>query len=246
MNKIGLLPCAGSATRLMNLPKFMLPLKYTKKCLLTKWIDDLINVGCDKIIVACSPTTLLFVNHIDISSADPRICIKNVGTTITMNDTIIKALDNEVYDCVIVAMPDTYVEGFNSLLLNRILCNDNIVGAYLWNIRKDQLGKIGQCKIEDEIVKDIIDKDETCNYNFGWGVLVFKREFSTYLYDSQLHPGYSLKDAIVNNVRVPYQICIGQYFDCGTVDGYTRYLNYNEAFGPTRENVTEVPEQGVQ
>ena len=224
MTKIGLLPCAGSATRLLGLPKFMLPLKDEKMCLLTKWIDDLIKFGCDKIIIACSPATLICVNHINIANINEKIFIKNVGITATMNDTIIIALKDEVYETAIMAMPDTYVEGFNGVLCDMIRSSDNIVGTYLWNIRYDQRGKIGQCKTDNEKVCDIIDKDENCRYDFGWGVIVFKMDFMQYLLSKQLHPGYSLKNAIDNNIKIPYQICLGQYFDCGTVDGYMRYL----------------------
>ena len=51
MNVLGLLPCAGTASRLFNLPKFMLPLRDDNRSLLSNWIDILINNKCDKIII---------------------------------------------------------------------------------------------------------------------------------------------------------------------------------------------------
>jgi hypothetical protein len=48
---IGLLPCAGTASRLHNLPKFMLPLKDTAGCLLSQWVYILLSNNCDKIII---------------------------------------------------------------------------------------------------------------------------------------------------------------------------------------------------
>jgi len=225
-NIIGLLPCAGSAQRLMGLPKFMLPLKDKKKCLLTNWIDNLIELGCDKIIIGCSPSTLIFMNHMNISSISNKICIKDVGVTETMNETIIKALEDEVYNTVIMAMPDTFVNSFDKLFLGNFIKSKFTVGSYLWNIRKDQLGKIGQCKIENETICDIIDKDETCEYKYGWGIIAFKPQFMEYMSSVHLHPGYSMKKAIENNNIIPYTICKEQYFDCGTIEGYRTYLNY--------------------
>lgn len=221
---IGLLPCAGSAQRLLGLPKFMLPLKDKRLCLLTNWINGLIDIGCDKIIIACSPSTLVFMKHIDVLSISDKVCVKDVGLTETMNETILKSLENEVYDVVVMAMPDTVVTSFDKSFVDKI--GDNIISCCLWNIRKDQLGKIGQCKINNDTVCDIIDKDERCDYKFGWGVIAFKPPFMKYMSSTDLHPGYSMKKALEDNVKLSYEICKGQYFDCGTVEGYRTYLNY--------------------
>lgn len=37
-NIIGIIPCAGTASRLHNLPKFMLPTKDNNECLIKKYI----------------------------------------------------------------------------------------------------------------------------------------------------------------------------------------------------------------
>jgi hypothetical protein len=229
----GLLPCAGSATRLKNLPKFMLPLKSSGTCLLTCWVEHLISMGCSKIIITCSPTTIVFVNSIVMPITDTKIIIKDVGVTNTMNDTIRKGLDTEVYDLVIMAMPDTFVDKINTTLIRRLMSDTTcMIGAYLWSIRRDQLGKIGQCKLENESITDIIDKDNDCQYDFGWGVIAFKKDFEVYLKPEHLHPGYSMKEALASNVRIPYEICNGQYFDCGTVEGYKTYLNFGDSSTP--------------
>lgn len=231
----GLLPCAGTATRLKNLPKFMLPLKSSGTCLLTRWVEELISMGCSKIIIPCSPTTIVFVNSIVMPIADTKIIIKDVGVTNTMNDTIRKGLDNEVYDLVIMAMPDTFVDKINASFIQRFIGDNNYtIGTYLWSIRYDQLGKIGQCKLENDLVTDIIDKDEHCDYTFGWGAIAFKKGFEMYLKPEHLHPGYSMKEALDNNLRIPYEISNGQYFDCGTVDGYKTYLNFGDPVNPVR------------
>ena len=166
---------------------------------------------------------------------DTKIIIKDVGVTNTMNDTIRKGLDNELYDLVIMAMPDTFVDKINTSFIQRLISDTtSTIGAYLWSIRYDQLGKIGQCKLENGLITDIIDKDEHCDYTFGWGAIVFKKGFEMYLKSEHLHPGYSMKEALDNYIRIPYEISNGQYFDCGTVDGYKTYLNFEDPVNPVR------------
>ena len=142
-----------------------------------------------------------------------------------MNETIIKALKDEQYKILIMAMPDTYVDYIDNTLLNNMIYDNKInIGAYLWEIRKSQLGKIGQCSINENYITNIIDKDETCNYKYGWGVIIFKKEFEKYILDVDEHPGYSMKNYIKDELKILYKICDGNYFDCGTIGGYKEYL----------------------
>ena len=88
---IGLIPCAGTASRLFNLPKFMLPMKDKNISLLSNWINILEKLECNKIIIGVSPTTEIFVSHLiktQFSESKTNIIIKLVGNTETMNETI--------------------------------------------------------------------------------------------------------------------------------------------------------------
>jgi len=229
---IGLLPCAGTASRLHNLPKFMLPLKDTKGCLLTRWIDLLLLNDCNKIIIGASDHTVEFIkqvvkNHFD--NIKDKIFIKLVGKTKTMNETVIKCLENEKFNFVIMGMPDTVVENISTKMIQNTEID---VGVNLWNIRETQLGKIGQCKIDDKYVIDIIDKNKECEYNYGWGVVVFKQSFMKYMIKEDLHTGYAMQRFLSDNQKITYDILNGLYFDCGTVGGYKEYLNYRECITP--------------
>jgi len=276
---IGLIPCAGSASRLSNIPKFMLPCfnninndindnnnndnddnndnnnlynlniynsnvnnynmndsntNNSQMSLLSKWIHLLFNKNCSKIIIAVSPTTLPFVEHIintqfnNYNKIKNIISIKNVSFTSTMNETILSSLINESYNCVIMCMPDTYVSNISTDFINKFIDNNDInCAAYLWNIRQTQLGKIGQCNINDNYIVDIIDKDINCPYIYGWGVVMFKPFFVDFILNDESHIGYSMKNYIKNN-NIIYNIEVNDlYFDCGTIDGYHEYLNYN-------------------
>ena len=235
---LGILPCAGTASRLFNIPKFMLPTKNEQCSLIVYWINLLINIKCNKIIIGVSDNTKIFIDNIlkynlneDIKN---NIYVKLVGNTNTMNETIIECLKDEKYNIAIMAMPDTYVTELSDILIKNITKTNFDVGCYLWNIRDTQLGKIGQCNIDNNFIIDIIDKDTTCDYNYGWGVVVFKPEFEKYIYPEDLHIGYSMKRYIEIN-KIIYQIINkGMYFDCGTTIGYTEYLNYMEEIKPIK------------
>tara|TARA_B100000925_G_C22007870_1_gene474574 strand:- start:2462 stop:3832 length:1371 start_codon:yes stop_codon:yes gene_type:complete len=231
-NIIGLLPCAGTASRLHNLPKFMLPLKNTKGCLLTRWINLLLLNECNKIIIGASDYTKEFIKQVvdnDFGNVRDKIFIKLVGKTETMNETVIKCLENETFDFVIMGMPDTVVENISTKMIKNTEID---VGVNLWNIRETQLGKIGQCKIDDNYIIDIIDKNKECKYNYGWGVVVFKQPFMKYILKEDLHTGYSMQRFLSDNNKITYEIVNGLYFDCGTIDGYKEYLNYMECITP--------------
>jgi hypothetical protein len=234
---LGILPCAGTASRLFNLPKFMLPTKKEQCALIVYWINLLIKNKCNKIIIGVSENTKIFIDNIlkyNINKNIQNIInIKLVGNTNTMNETIVACLKDEKYDIAIMGMPDTYVSNLSNILIENMNKENINVGCYLWNIRDTQIGKIGQCNVDNNFIIDIIDKDPLCEYNYGWGVVVFKPEFEKYINIKDLHIGYSMKQYIENN-KIIYQIMNdGLYFDCGTTQGYTEYLNYMEDIKPT-------------
>ena len=229
-NIIGLIPCAGTASRLFNLPKFMLPLKDKNVSLLSNWISILEENNCKKIIIGVSPVTEIFVSHLvntQFLESNTKIIIKQVGNTETMNETIIKCMIGETYDLTIMCMPDTHVSKLSTNLIDDLINNNDIqVGAYLWNIRNTQVGKIGQCNVDNNYITDIIDKDINCNYNYGWGCVIFKPEFEKYIIKEDLHIGYSMKSVINSNNKILCKIMSGMFFDCGTIQGYSEYINY--------------------
>ena len=55
-----------------------------------------------------------------------------------MNETVIKCLENEIFNFVIMGMPDTAVENISTKMIKT---SDIEVGVNLWNIRQTQLGK---------------------------------------------------------------------------------------------------------
>ena len=230
MNKIGLIACAGKASRIFNLPKFILPLKDKNLSLLGHWCKLMIEKECEKIIIGSSTTNKSFIEHIiktQLIDYELLIEIKIIDNSSTMNETILEMVKNEDYKLAIMGMPDTHIDYISNILIDKIINNDNyIVGSYLWNIRNSQKDKIGLCDIDENYIIDIIDKNNECNYNYGWGVMIFKKDFEKFIMKNDLHLGYSMKLAISNLIKIPYEIINGQYWDCGTICEYTEYLNF--------------------
>lgn len=230
----GLLPCAGNSSRLYNVPKFMLPIKNKKISLLTNWINIMFEQNCEKIVIGVSEITKYFVKHtIDTQLNEKQkenIIIKEVGNTDTMNGTILMMIEHMNYELFIMGMPDTFINKISPGLIKEINTTNNIIGAYIWNIRESQKGKIGQCDINEScnIITDIIDKNNECDYKYGWGSIVFKKEFIEFISKDEAHIGYSMKKFIDQKNNLLYDILHDQYFDCGTIEGYTEYLTYKE------------------
>uniref|UniRef100_A0A6C0LDF8 Uncharacterized protein n=1 Tax=viral metagenome TaxID=1070528 RepID=A0A6C0LDF8_9ZZZZ len=227
---LGLIACGGTASRIFNIPKFILPLKNKNLSLLSNWCMLMIEKGCDKIIIGSSVSNNSFIEHIintQLSDHKHIIIIKIIQNTSTMNETILKMVENEDYDLAIMGMPDTHVDYISDTLIKKVSYNnDIIIGSYLWNIRDTQREKIGLCNIDDNHIIDIIDKNKDCDYNYGWGAIIFKKEFENYIKIDDLHLGYSMKLALNNSIKIPYEIINGQYWDCGTVSEYKEYLNF--------------------
>lgn len=233
---IGLIACGGTASRIFNLPKFILPLKDKNISLLTYWCKLMIEKGCNKIIIGSSKTNKPFIEHIintQLNNYNFLIFIKLIDNSLTMNETILKMVKDEDYNIAIMGMPDTHIDYISNNLIDKILNDDElIVGSYLWNIRNSQKEKIGLCHIDNNYIIDIIDKNKDCDYNYGWGAMVFKKEFEKFIKIDDLHLGYSMKFALNNLIKIPYEIIRGQYWDCGTMCEYKEYLNFLEENNP--------------
>ena len=225
--KIGLLPCCKNTTSLYNIPNFTLPLKNNPISLLTNWCNILFNNNCEKIIIGSSIFNKTFIDNIintELSDFKNKIEIKIIESSHTINNTIIQMLKDETYDIAIMGMPDTFIENISPDLINTMLQSDKyFVGVYLWNIRDKQIGKLVQCKIENNLISDIV-YDDNCEYSHTCGSIVFKKEFEKYININELHIGYSLKKCI--NDGIIYENILGQLWHCSTIEEYTEYLNF--------------------
>lgn len=211
---IGLLPAGGRATRIHMVPKFLLPLRETY--LLDFHLKQMQAAGLTDVFLCASHATAPLL----APYMRPGVHM-TVGDTGTLNGDLLQMANRQA---VVYAMPDTYWTG--EQVISRLAAwlpgLNPIALAAVWPLRDDQRGHLGQCRIEKECITDIVDKDPACPYPWVWGALAWSAAFWRYLEPDDPHPGYALRKAIQDGQRVGAVMVDGDYYDCGTFDGYAR------------------------
>ena len=217
INIYGILPLGGNATRMNHLPKFLLPCKIGITLL-----DNIINIFKSNnvlhIVSGVSETNnYLLQNNNNIE--------KFVVNTKTMSETVYKLMkhideNNTTMYKNILLMPDTYITVKNeiSTMINMLDTYDIVV--LLWEIQDYQIGKVGQCNIENSKIIDIIDKDPNCNYPYFWGSIGWRSTMNKYIDPKWETIGNLLKKSIELDINIGYVICNNNYYDCGTYSEY--------------------------
>ena len=81
---------------------------------------------------------------------------------------------------------------------------------------------MGQCKIEEDRILKVVDKDQIVNLSI-LGVIAWRGRYSKYINDND-HIGYSINPAIEDGAVVGYVNSDSEYYDCGTIDEYWKLL----------------------
>jgi len=220
MNKklIGIVPLGGSASRMMNLPKFLLPCG-TDKTLLANTVDIYLNNNIYEIRAGVSEdNAYLLRNNLTLN--------KTVVNTQTMAETVHLLINEVEYDdySSILIMPDTYFILKDELknMVNKLDSCDIV--AILWKIKDYQKGKVGQCDFINGEIVDVVDKDLNCNYEYFWGCLGWTSNMNKYIDPKWGTVGDLIKHAISLNIKVGAVISDGDYYDCGTFDEYFKMI----------------------
>lgn len=216
---IGIIPACGNATRMGGIAKFNLKIPKSNDALISWHIKSQLEY-CDKVVVLVKKEhEVLF----DAFKNNNKIIIL-VEKTLSMSETILKAVKKFYADEYVVGLPDTFVIGRNpykETITNNINSDLN-VGVF--KIKDSQKGKLGQVNIVDGLVVDCIDKDIKCNYEYSWGFLRFNRSILKLIDEQTPHIGYAINPAIKNKSLVTASIIDGEFFDCGTWDEYEELL----------------------
>jgi GTP:adenosylcobinamide-phosphate guanylyltransferase len=213
MNIYGIIPLGGNATRMNHLPKFLLPCKIGVS-LLDNTISTFKTNNITQIISGVSKSNYdLLQNNSELT--------KQIVETKTMAQTVyelIKQINNPMPYKNILIMPDTYFTLTNELqMLNHKLETYSVV-AVVWRIKDYQIGKVGQCKIVDDEIVDVVDKNPNCDYPFFWGIMgwnsqcIINPEWETI--------GELLNYCIKSNIKIGTVVCESNYYDCGTYSEY--------------------------
>jgi len=212
------LPAAGLASRMQGIPKFLLPL-YKEKTLLGFHLDNLLELKNNEVVIGTSPQ--FYNNLTNIYSEQNILEVESKS----MVETVVK-LDLDQNRTSLVVMPDTYFSDYEIVnqMRKKLSSTDLDVVLGLWKIKNDQKGKLGQCRIEGELIKKIIDKDPNCTEDFFWGLIMWKPKFNDYISTDDPHFGVCLNRSIEEKIKIGFVKSKEQYFDCGTFDEYLKLV----------------------
>ncbi len=219
--RLGLLPAAGTATRMSGLPKFLLPISEAHQCLLTYHVD-LMAPHVDRIIV---PTRSEWVSLLQSFEFGPQVEIMSMQTQ-TMAETVKKSLDGRDYASCVLGMPDTYFVGGNPYRdLGEHPRGD--VSLAVFATGPDQSGKVGSVAMDNEgTVFDHADKDPDKDFGAHWGVMEFSSEVEHFLDPGAATGGYLITEALKRSMTVRGYMADYRYFDCGTLSEYAECLAF--------------------
>ena len=215
---IGIIPLGGNATRMNFLPKFLLPCKIGFT-LLDNIIDIFYKNNITNIIAGVSVTNnLLLEKNIKIQ--------KNVTVTKTMSETVFNLINSLSLDeyKIILIMPDTYIKINTELNIMIDMLNIYQIVVIVWKIKEYQIGKVGQCKIENGEIVDVIDKDPTCDYPYFWGIIGWDNSINKYIDPEWETIGNLIHKSLELNIKIGTIICDGDYYDCGTYSEYFQMI----------------------
>lgn len=215
-NIVGLIPCAGTASRIFNIPKFLLPCISSYDTEYTTLISNAINIfkrnNINDIYLGTSEENKQHVNKYEY-----KYFIKNTRTMPQTIKNLTFVIDSEKY---IMIMPDTYFLINDELVqLIKKLNNHDIV-LILWEIKPQQYGKLGQVNISGDFVVDIQDKNPECKYKYSWGVIGWNKKADTLNDPDTPHIGMIISEGLKRNYSIGYVISHTEYFDCGTPAEY--------------------------
>ena len=217
--RLGLLPAAGTATRMSGLPKFLLPISEIQQCLLTYHVE-IMGPHVDRIII---PTRSEWVSLLESFNFGPQVEILSMETG-TMAETVKRSLADRDYSSCVLGMPDTYFVGGNPY---RDVASQAPADVTLaaFTTGPDQAGKVGSVRVEaDGTVSDHADKDAEKNFGTHWGVMEFTQQVESFLDPTATTGGYLITEALNRQMTVRGYVAGYPYFDCGTFSEYLQCL----------------------
>lgn len=224
-----ILPVGGSATRMIGLPKFMLPCSETET-LIEKHCRGALAAGYDEVhIITRKEYWDLISTYFRKRSIPATIHSLDVDTT-TMSETLKHSerfIPNLHSLSITVGLADTAFYGIDYLNIYKCLLDANSEYALaLFVQREDQLGKLGQVEIDASgQVLAMRDKDKTCKFPFIWGIAKIPGDYFQSLDVKDAHIGIGIEKLLSQGFYVSGLSTGAEYFDCGTFSEYLKFLN---------------------
>lgn len=219
---IGLIPAAGSASRIHGLPKYLLPIP--DGYLLGRHID-MMNAVDVQVVIGVNPDNAAIVYPYAKGSF-----VHRVDNYATMSETVLSckifaSTNGVASETVIFGMPDSYIEDDN--VYRKLLAtieNGAEVAVALFRARPEQHKKVGMCAVALDWVADVIDKPQESKLTWLWGALAWRPVFWNYMKSEDPHIGFALPRAIADGHDVRAVKCHGGYWDCGSWESYSELV----------------------
>lgn len=224
---IGIIPAAGLATRIGELPKFLLPISNSGDTLLSRHIE-LMMPHVHQIVIVTRPENAMLLKK--FSSVNNLVIM--IAETRSMSETVMRVTKFFSKEQYLLGMPDTYFEGDPySALIADVIDGVSSFLAY-WPIREEQKGKLGQVKLDsDGFIVDIQDKVNDCPYQYFWGALRFDEAMMSFSQVEDAHIGFAFERALRSGMKIGSTAVNGRYFDCGTPDQFLEMLLHSNNLG---------------
>ncbi len=229
MNKeILVLPVGGSASRMLGLPKFMLPVSESET-LIERHCRGAISAGYDELHVI---TRQKYFNLIESYFSDRRIDAhihslphetETMSETLKIGSGLIKDI---VKSSVTIGLSDTAFYGASYEHIYRKLIEDSADHCLgLFSIREDQFGKLGQVDTDSMgKVLSMQDKNLSCTFPAIWGLAKVPGSMLMNLNISDAHIGIGIEKLLAKGEYVSGVMNQAEYYDCGTFGEYSKYI----------------------
>ena len=217
MTIYGIIPLGGTASRMNNIPKFLLPCKIGMSLL-----DNVIEIYNSNNIFNIVAGVSEINNYILEKNENLKKIKKQIVKKNTMSETVYKLMsdiDDNNYKNILI-MPDTFFKVTNEITSMIDMLDKYDVVVITWKIKDYQIGKVGQCRIENNTVIDVIDKDITCEYPYFWGSIGWNSIMNKYIDPTWETIGCLINKATDMNIKVGAIICNSNYYDSGTYEEY--------------------------
>jgi len=229
MNRsIVILPVGGTASRMLGLPKFMLPASNVET-LIERHCRAAFSSGFNEVHIVTRGKYFDFVNEYIAERKILAQVHQLPFETKTMSETlrVSAGLIPFIEECsVTIALADTAFYGTSySDVYHKLLVNPSDFALGLFQIREDQFGKLGQVEINSSgRVLSMLDKDPNCFFPHIWGLAKVPGTLLSQLDISNSHIGIEIEKLVANGEYVAGVMSLAEYFDCGTFEEYCRYL----------------------
>lgn len=216
---IGIIPCAGTATRIHGIPKYLLPVP--DGYLLGKLITRMQELHVQAVI-GVNPE-----NAGIVSQYKKTAFVHTAKQYKTMTETVLSCRSFANGDDVLFGMPDTFIDDDACFQkLTSALDDGADVAVGVFYARPKQHLKAGMCAICEAQVVSVVDKPQNTDLRWLWGVLAWKPAFWEHMQADDPHVGYALPRAIAAGCDVRAVKLDGHYWDAGTFDEYAELVKY--------------------